>query len=133
MIDRTQMMEPMLRACPSFQGAWDKFLADWKDSGKDLPYYLALSDLARHLVAMLEQGDTRSFEKIFDIIERWHTEGDDYVREAATVGLLEDLQNANLYSSGSPEGFRPYLRAHSLRWWEKVQRFWQTGEVIRDN
>jgi len=130
MIDRTQMMEPMLGACPSFRGTWDTFLREWKDK-EDVPYYLALADLARHLVGMLERGDTSSFEAIFDVIERWHTDGDAYVREAATVGLLEDLQNRNFYSSGSPDHFRKYLRAQSLTWWEKVQRFWQTGEVIR--
>jgi len=91
-------MVPMLEACPSFSPAWEKFEAEWRSEPDGLPLYLALSDLARHLVGMLERGDTVSFPSIFAVVELWHREGDSYAREAATVGLLEDLQNTNLLS-----------------------------------
>lgn len=124
MIDRAGMMEPMLRACPSFQAVWDEFVKEWKDS-KELPLYLVLGDLARHIVTMLEHGDTQEFQQIFDVIELWHTKGDPWVQEAATIGLLEDLQNTNLYLSAEPEELREYLGPESLRWWNKVHQFWE--------
>ena len=133
MIERAEMMEPMLSACPSFRSTWDEFVAEWKDREQGLPYYLVLSDLVRHLVAMLERRDTAQFDAIFDVVERWHTEGDPYVRAAATIGLLEDLQNTNFYTIASPTDFKPYLREQSTRWWDKVERFWATGEAIRDH
>jgi hypothetical protein len=88
------MMEPMLRACPSFHEKWNDFVAEWQHEEQELPYYLVLSDLARHLVAMLERRDTGQFDAIFDVVERWHAERDPYVREAVTIGLLEHLQNS---------------------------------------
>jgi hypothetical protein len=133
MIERAKMMEPMLAACPSFRDSWDEFVAEWQGEATELPYYLALSDLARHLVAMLERRDVAQFDAIFDVVERWHIDGDPYVREAATIGLLEDLQNTNFYTSASPDDLKPYLREHSARWWDKVEKFWATGEVIRDH
>ena len=133
MITRDEMMVPMLDACHSFRAPWEEFLAEWRDEKNELPLYIALSELARHLIAMLERGETGSFGKIFDVVERWHTEGDGYVREAATVGLLEDLQNTNLHSKTEPEQFRPFLRPESLRWWDKLCRFWEKGELLTDD
>jgi len=36
---------------------------------------------------------TEEFPAVFEIIERMHLEGDDYVKEAATIGMLEGIQN----------------------------------------
>src|SRR5262245_33190674 len=93
MLRSDEMMNPMLESCPTFATSWQEFMSEWQDDPNGLPIYLALSDLARHLIAMLERGDTESFPAIFAVVERWHRDGDPYVREAATVGLLEDLQN----------------------------------------
>jgi hypothetical protein len=83
---------------------------------------------------MLERGDTAGLAAAFGAIERLHLEGEQYVREAATVGLLEDLQNLNLHKNGTaPEQFRPYLGAESVRWWDKLYRFWQHGELLTDD
>jgi hypothetical protein len=60
------------------------------------PLYLALSELARHLIEMLARDDLASFPAIFAVIEHWLVEGVPYVVEAATVGLLEDLQKQRL-------------------------------------
>ena len=47
-----------------------------------------------HVVLYIDKKQADEWTDI-EVIERWHLEGDDYVREAATVGLLEDLQNTN--------------------------------------
>jgi hypothetical protein len=45
-------------------------------------------------------------------------DGDDWVREAAAVGLVESLENLNLHENGTdPEQFRPFLGPESSRWW----------------
>jgi hypothetical protein len=92
-----------------------------------------LADLAHHLIGQLEAGATNRFEAVFDVVERWHVEGDDYVREAATVGLLEDLQNASLHTATSPDDFVPWLRPETRRWWQKVDAFWSEGKLIADD
>ena len=69
---------------------------------------------------------------IFSVIERWHLEGDDYVKEAATVGILEDLQNINVVGVGAPEKIEIYLLPESKKWWLKVYEFWGTGKTISE-
>ncbi len=133
MICKDKMMDPMLDACPSFEPTWTEFLVEWSGESCDLPHYLALSDLARHLIDMLQRGDTASFPKIFEVVERWHLEGEHYVREAATVGLLEDLQNTNLHDATDPDQFLPYLEAESKKWWYKLIGFWERGELLTED
>ncbi|UFX41665.1 hypothetical protein HAP47_0020320 [Bradyrhizobium sp. 41S5] len=111
------MFEPMLVACPVFVPAWRAFLDQWKDSNEELPYYLALGDLAHHLVEQLEAGATQNFDAVFDVVERWHCHGDAYVREAATIGLLEGIENVSLRRSINPRRFEFWLKPESKRWW----------------
>jgi hypothetical protein len=132
LITKDDMMNPMLTACPSFRSAWDAFVEEWKDDAEGLPHYLVLADLARHLVDMLARNDTASFPVIFDVVEEWHLKGDSYVKEAATVGLLEDLQNTNLHESTKPEQFRVFLGPVSAKWWDKLYGFWERGELLRE-
>jgi hypothetical protein len=133
-IDREGMLDPLLAADPSFEPTWREFVAEWQSEAEgELPLYLALGDLARHLIAKLERGETADFAAVFDVVEQWHLRGDAYVREAATVGLLEDLQNTNLHRRTQPGDFEPWLRPESKRWWGKVERFWSDGELLTDD
>jgi hypothetical protein len=122
-ITRADMFKPMLRADPSFQIQHDAFMTEWIDEA-EVPSYLLLADQARHLAAKLEAGETDCFDAIFDVVEAWHVHGDSYVREAATIGLLEDLQNPSNYRSAVPADFIPWLRPVSRRWWARVEAFW---------
>ena len=125
------MFSPLLDACPSFRPVWEKFIGEWKEEKEGLPIYLALSEVAQHLILLLQRGKTESFPRIFQIVEQWHTEGDSYVKEAATVGLLEDLQNSNLHENTEPEQFRRFLGPESEKWWDKLNEFWEEGEPLR--
>ncbi|WP_245309944.1 hypothetical protein [Rhizobium sp. R339] len=118
------MFEPLLEADPSFREKWERFQNEYR-SEDELPLYLALSDFARHLIENLETGNTLRFDGIFDVVERWHVDGDPYVQEAATIGLLEDLQNTNLHREKTcPEDFLPWLRPATRVWWARVHEFW---------
>ncbi len=133
MIVKDDMMSLILDACPSFASTWQAFLDDWREEINDLPLYIALNDLARHLIGLLERGETAELPAAFQAVERWHLEGNEYVREAATVGLLEDLQNLNLHTTTDPEQFRKYLGSTSERWWNKLYRLWEHGELLTDD
>jgi hypothetical protein len=126
------MMAPMLEACPSFQKEWDEFLSYWKDE-PELPLYLALSSLVQHIIQIFEKGDFVTIEKVFAVVERWHLEGEWYVKEAATIGFLEDLQNKGLHKKTSPKDFERFLGPESLRWWKKLYDFWEHGKIITDD
>ncbi|MCZ7912378.1 DUF7674 family protein [Agrobacterium sp. 22-221-1] len=127
--DRSNMFEPLLQADPSFREKWEAFQEEYR-SEDELPLYLALSELARHLIRDLETGNTHRFDAVFDVVERWHIKGDPYVKEAATIGLLEDLQNGHLHRKTRSDDFRPWLQPETLGWWNKVHEFWATGKLI---
>jgi hypothetical protein len=118
------MMDVLLAASPTFVESWDALRREYADETDGLPLYLSLSDFARHVIGFLETKDDERLRRIFEAIERLHVEGDHYVREAATVGLLEGLQNTNLHRTTQPEQFRPFLRPESLKWWDRVDSFW---------
>jgi hypothetical protein len=126
--DHLNMFEPLLKAAPSFQKKWDAFHEKYSSEG-ELPLYLVLGDLADHLIHDLELGNTRRFDAIFGVVERWHIGGDPYVKEAATVGLLEDLQNGHLHRRTRPEDFLPWLQPQTLKWWAKVHEFWTEDKI----
>jgi hypothetical protein len=136
MITGETMFDPLLEACSSFLPAWQAHLAEYADLHAEghAMHYLALADLARHLIGLKADGRTEAFPEIFAVVERWHIEGDHYVREAATVGLLEDLQNTNLHERGTqPDDFVPWLQPVSLRWWRKVEAFWEEGILLSED
>lgn len=132
MIDRTQMMRLIVEACPGFAPTYDSFVREWRDE-PEVPYYLALADFSRYLIALLESGRREELDTAFVAIERLHKQGDEYVREAATIGILESLQNTNLHSGTRPEQFTEFLRPVSLRFWRKVDDFWESGRPITDD
>ncbi|WP_219993531.1 DUF7674 family protein [Asticcacaulis tiandongensis] len=134
------MFDPMLSACPSFEPEWRAFVDMWSDE-PDLPLYLALSDLAQHLLDRLIKEDVADFSAVFSVIEQWHTSGDAYVQEAATIGLLEALQQGLQHFEASRRlgdaptpSFETWLLPVSLEWWGKLLRFW-CGDTLalRDN
>lgn len=123
-IDREGMMAPMLDACPSFEPQWQAFLNDW-GAELEMPLYVALGDLARHLTDLLGEGRTAEFNAVFDVVERWHIDGDVYVRKAATIGLLEGIQNIGSHMCPDPSGaFEPWLRPITRKWWFKLIAYW---------
>jgi hypothetical protein len=130
MISRADMMTPVLAVSPSFQPIWTAFVREWQDDPNGLPLYLALSDLARYIAELHRSRNTAEIEAIFDVVESWHRDGDAYVKEAAVIGLLEDLQNTNVVGAGVPEELARYLGPASARWWGKVEEFWERGTLI---
>jgi len=129
MISRQDMFDVLLDVDPTFQPVWDAFADKWRDQ-IELPYYLALGDLARHVVGKLESAQTSDLQQIFAVVERWLAEGDELVREAATIGLLEDLQNPKLHKTTSPDQLKQWLGPLAATQWTEVERFW-SGQISR--
>lgn len=126
MIARDKMLEPVLAVCPTFRPAWDEFLEDWQDEPGDLPLYLVLWELAGHVMTAIEQGDVERATAVLAVAERWQVEGEDWVREAATVGFLEDLGTQLASSStGRARDVWRHLGPESRRWWQRLDAFWR--------
>ena len=133
LLTRENMFEPLLDADPAFAPLWQTFVEEWADDkDHEPPLYLALADVARHLIGQLKTGEIEKFDAVFGVVERWHVKGNSYVRQAATVGLLESLQNTNLHEGTKPEDFEGWLLPESKRWWDKLNRFWSDGELLTE-
>ena len=131
MITRSEMFTPLLEADPSFKERWQRFLADYADQPEP-PIYIALGELAEHLVESRRRGDVERFDRVFETVERWHTEGDAYVSEAALIGLPESLQGilggndrTRAVNGVTASDFEPYFGPETTKWWDKLDRFWE--------
>lgn len=122
MITKEQVMPLFLSACSSFAPEWEKYRASYPDEGL---LYIDMGELAHHMVDLIKTNQTSEFSAVFDIIERLHIEGDHYVQEAATIGILESIQNVASNNGVDPEAFVPWLRTESRRWWRQLNDFWQ--------
>jgi hypothetical protein len=128
-IQKHEVMELLLNTCPSYNSRWENYIKDaGYDEGEEQLLYIDLADFSNHLIELLMENKIGEFPHIFDVVELLHTNGDEYVKEAVTVGLLEDI-----YLDEISEGFLPFLRPESFRWWNKLKDFWTNGIIMRDD
>lgn len=114
------MIPLLIEACPSFQPVLDEHRQYY---GEEIPY-LVLGDFVRHLLRLHQQHETAGFPAVAQVIERLHIEGEHYVREAATIGLLEGIQNVWGNEGTDPELFVQHLLPVSAKWWQSLNDFW---------
>lgn len=122
MITRDEVMPMLLAGCPSFEEPWREYVGDPTYQAGLL--YIDLGEFAHHLVRLQKAGETSEFGSVFLVVEELHTDGDAYVREAATIGLLEGIQNVAGNNGLDPGAFHPYLQPESAKWWGKLNAFW---------
>ena len=116
-------MPLLLAACPSFSKRWEEQLLLYQEEDEQL-LYLDLAEFAHHLVELHKAHRVEEFPAVFQAVESLHLEGDDFVKEAVTIGLLEGIQNVAGNMGVNPEEFLQYLKAESLRWWRQLNDFW---------
>ena len=124
MISKAEVFPILLEACPSFRASYEESVAE---DGADL-LYLHAGAFARHLLSLHRAGTREEFPAAGAAIERLHAEGGHDVRELATIGVLEGIQNVWGNSGADPEEFVPFLGPLSARAWTDLNRFW-FGEI----
>jgi hypothetical protein len=116
MISRNQLVRKLAETFPDFV----------PDCGNtDLPY-IVLGDFAQFFLGIYESGAEDQGKKAIELIECLHVEGDSYIKEAATIGLLESIQNIWGNSGIDFETFVERLLPESRRCWDSVNKFWQS-------
>jgi hypothetical protein len=115
-----EAFETIVAAVPDFQPRYQKFQVDWQD--EDIPWYVAMGELAHYIVEAYEQGDTTQYQKLFSAVERVLNTGDSEVQNLIWVGLLEDIQNIASHRSFGPDVFRVWLGPESLIAWDEINR-----------
>lgn len=125
-IGESEVMPLLRAACPSFEERWRAHVSS--NVYEEGLLYLDLAELAHHLVELMRAGTTTELPAVFEVIERLHLDGTDAVKEAATIGLLEDLQNLAQQAGLDVDRFAAFLQPESSRWWAEVAAFWR-GEI----
>ncbi len=124
MITNDEVMTLLLHACPSFAGPWRAHVESEYSGGDEQLLYVDLGAFARHVVDLYDGGRIEELRPVFEVVELLHKEGDPYVREAATIGLLEGIQN-NASHRFDPEVFLQFLGPETRKWWDELNAFWQ--------
>lgn len=122
LISETEVMNLLVGACPSFARAWAEARAD-ADFDSSL-LHVHLGELAAHLIERLRRDDASECVALFAAVERLFVEGDEDVREAATLGLLDGLQSAAGTAGVSPARFVDLFQPATRRRWDELERFW---------
>jgi hypothetical protein len=79
----------LIAACPSYDGSPERAAVD--DANGE---YIRVTGLVRHLIRLLDDGDTDSFSNVFGIVE-WVLEGDESAAaDLIQVGFFEDLADS---------------------------------------
>jgi len=138
MIEQEQVMPLLVAACPSFEGRLARYVADNYDKGDERLLYCELGEFSRHLIDLASSGNVGELPAVFAVIERLHLEGTPYVREAATIGLLEGIQNNASHCDFDLTKLTRCLHPESNYWWRQVADFWGgklrfVGEGPRDD
>jgi hypothetical protein len=123
-ISKNEVIQLLIKACPSYKKRWEDYIQDNYESGDEQLLYIDLSDFASYFVDLYKQNELSEFTAVFDVIELLHISGDDFVKEAVTIGLLEDLQNRLLSYEIDTNVFKQYLGKESLKWWDHLNDFW---------
>ena len=95
--------------------------------------YLDAGWIVGRLAERTAAGDTEGFRELFGLVERMVVDGDTYVHELAVIGYLEGMQMQTVTSRGvDPQVFRAWMGPESLRYWEAINAFWESGTPIPD-
>jgi hypothetical protein len=122
MIAVDQIMPMLLEACPSFAEPWREHLAWWAPDAPGI--FNNTGELATHLVDCLYSGRTQEFTDVFNVIETLIEHGSEDVQSAATIGLLESLQNIASHRLKGYADFEKWLGARALDAWRKIEQGW---------
>lgn len=120
MFKKNKVIAQLLKTCPWFKETWERY-----SDADQTQIYSCFSEFARHLLSLYKKGETDEFSVVAEAIEKLHVYGTPYVKEAATIGLLEGIQNTWYSNNINPDQFIQFLKPESARWWEHLDDFWQ--------
>jgi len=104
--------ETIIAAVREFRPRWHEFLSDWR--AEEIPWYLAMGELAHYVVEAYQRGNTGQFTDLFSAVESVLQNPDREIKNLVWVGLFENMQNvASHRAFGSPV-FRNWLGPQSL-------------------
>jgi hypothetical protein len=89
--------------------------------------YVAISAFITYIFIQLVNKNSVEIEKIFSHIESLYESNSINVRQFATIGILEGIQNNELFSSYKEE-IKYLLMPETKKCFDQLNRFWN-GEI----
>jgi hypothetical protein len=130
MIEKTQFLEILVQACPTFSQTRDEHIVEF---GNDV-LFVAAGEFSRHLLTLQRQGATSYFSQVGVTIEKMYATGTPEVKELATIGILEGIQNIWANNDINPEFFLEYLGTEGRAHWRDLNDFWSgKAPQVRNN
>jgi hypothetical protein len=124
MIGKEQMVPMLLAACPSLREAWEASAAEW-GGGPSPGVYIEFGDFVALFLEAYARGDSGCAQAVFDTVETFLSEGDSEIREYATIGFIEAVQNQASRKTFGAEAFLPFLKPRAQAAWKELDEFWQ--------
>ena len=122
MISEEQVIPLVMESCPGFRPPRTRFSEPSVAESSSL--YNDFTDLADYLVRAYGERRADELAAAFRLIERLLTEGDEAVRQATSVGLLEDVQNIASHEPFGYRVFEPWLGPQSKESWTRSEDTW---------
>ena len=106
----------LMAAAPTFERSAEAEGAD-PAAGE----YVRITALVRHLIRLLDWGETAGLPAVFGVVEWILEEGDEPARHLIIAGFVEDLLNPDEYrcTGRRPQGFACWLGPNA-RWLSRV-------------
>lgn len=120
-IEAEEMLEHLLKVCPSAKDRWSAHLEWW--GTKKIGYYNDMAVFALHVVESYQTDQMDELPQFFESVEQFITNGDDKVRDLATIGLLEDIQDIASERLGRYDMFEQWLGPISQRAWKELEQY----------
>ena len=94
MIAYDDVVALLVAACPSYEGSPERAAVD--DANGE---YIRVTGFVRHLIRLLDKGDTDCFANVFGVVE-WVLEDDESAAvDLIQAGFFEDLADQGLYAN----------------------------------
>jgi hypothetical protein len=125
-----EVLGPIVAACPSFRAVWADVAGragSWDASG-----YLVMLELAEHLTALRQRGETDEIAPTFATIEEMLAGADSGLDELLTLHFVADLQT-DAKQTGHwtfVDEFIPFLGARMRVAWRSGFHDWKSGQGL---
>lgn len=125
------LVPALLSACPKAKARWDEHLEQWR--GEPRGHFNDMAVFAHHIVeSYFEHDDRREMRPFFDLLNHMLLYGDAQVRELATIGLIEDIQNIASGRPGRWQVFEPWLHPATRQAWQQIEEMWRGVGSLAD-
>jgi hypothetical protein len=102
----------LIAACPSYEGSPERASVD--DANGE---YIRVTGFVRHLIRLLDEGDTESFSSVFGVVEWILEEAQPPAAQLIGAGFFDDLADSSLYEGRrvQPVDFGQWLGPRARR------------------